>query len=237
MSSEGAKFVIKLPICDITPFTLQDFPNHVACILWFSGCNMRCIYCYNSELVFSKRKNLVLDDITQFLQKRVGIIEGVVLSGGECTLSPKLPEFIKYVRELGYKVKLDTNGLNPDMLESLINKSQLNYVALDYKAPPKKFYAITRTKKFSYFKRSLKLLCESNIPFEVRTTVHTDLINEQDIEDILTDLERSNFKGNYYLQNFRQSTEIVAPLQDQTRKLDLNLIHFPKSFKMFTRNF
>ena len=229
---------MELAIYGITPFTLQDFPNHVACIFWFGGCNMRCVYCHNPELVFcKKKKRLLWKDIYQFLQDRRNLLEGVVLSGGECTLSPKLLAFIKIIRELGYKVKLDTNGLRPDMLDILLSESQIDYVALDYKAPERKFLAVTGSKQFNYFRQSLIALCRNNIPFEVRTTVHTGLLNEEDISDIIKDLESLNFRGNYFVQNFQSSLETIELLPKQLRELDIDLLPSPRGFKLHTRNF
>ncbi len=228
---------MKLPICDITSFTLQDFPNHTACILWFGGCNMRCSYCHNPELVLGKKKLLPWQDIQQFLKERQKLLDGVVFSGGECTLSPELPELIKYVRELGYKVKLDTNGLRPEILDLLLTDQQLDYVALDYKAPRDKFKEITGKSQFDMFRKSLEMLCTNDVPFEVRTTVHTGLMDEKDIKVIMADLEHLGFNGNYYLQNFQPAPSTLRPLPEQLRKLDIHALPSSKAFTVHTRNF
>jgi len=228
---------MKLPICDITPFTMQDFPYHTACIMWFGGCNMRCSYCHNPELVLGKKKRMQWEEISSFLNKRKGLLDGVVLTGGECTISKDIPEFIKYIRELGMKVKLDTNGLRPDVLDSLLADSLIDYVAIDYKAPEKKFSDITRTPNFNEFHSSLDILCKSSIDFEVRTTVHTDLLNKQDIEEIIKDLEDLNFKGNYYIQNFQPSPENIEPTPDQKYILNTDSLPSTEKFKIHTRNF
>ncbi len=169
---------MKLPITSITPFTFQDYPEHTACILWFSGCNMRCLYCHNPELVNGELKRLPYEQVTSFLESRAGLLEGVVLSGGECTLSSALPEFIRYIKSLEYKVKIDTNGTNPDLLERLLQEKLLDFVAMDFKAPEGKFQSITGLDGYEVFHSSLKILCKSNIDTAIRTTVHTNLINE-----------------------------------------------------------
>ena len=228
---------MKLPICDITPFTMQDFPDYTACILWFAGCNMRCVYCHNPELVLGKKKLLAWQDVLQFLEERKKLLDGVVLSGGECTLSPELPEFIKYLRKIGYKIKLDTNGLLPDILQKLLLENQLDYIALDYKAPKDKFLDIVERGDFNEFKQSLEILCKNSVPFEVRTTVHTALLNEDDITKIIDDLQENNFTGNYYLQNYQDSPKTIKPMQKQVRKLDISMITQPDSFSIQMRNF
>ncbi|MCC7260792.1 MAG: anaerobic ribonucleoside-triphosphate reductase activating protein [Alphaproteobacteria bacterium] len=228
---------MKLPICDVTPFTLQDFPEHTACILWFGGCNMRCAYCHNPELVTGKKARLPWEDVWQFLEERRNLLDGVVISGGECTLSPELPEFIRRVRELGYKVKLDTNGLRPDKLEMLLLRGHLDYVALDYKAPREKFIEVTGGDGFTEFHSSLVMLCRSAVPFEVRTTVHTGLLDEHDVTAIMDDLQKSGFRGSFYVQNFRAAPEMMRPLPEQPRRLDLSLLPTPQGFTLHTRNF
>ncbi len=226
----------KLPICDITPFTLQDFPEHTACILWFGGCNLRCAYCHNPELVTGKKSRLAWDTIESFLESRKGLLDGVIFSGGECTLSLALPDFVRRVRAMGFKIKLDTNGVLPDMLNILLSKGYLDYVALDYKAPLKKFKAITGYDAFASFHRSLELLCSSNIPFEVRTTVHKELLQEEDILSIIKDLDHHHFKGTYFIQNFNKG-ETLLPLNQEPERFNLSCLPKPKHFHIETRNF
>lgn len=198
---------------------------------------MRCAYCHNPELVLGKKRKLPWKDIRQFLQERKDLLDGVVLSGGECTLSPDLPELVKHVRKLGYKVKLDTNGLRPDVLDALLSKNQLDYVALDYKAPRAKFAAVTGKPDFDHFHRSLEMLCTSDVPFEVRTTVHTALMDEADIASIMQDLQEVGFMGVYYLQNFQPAPETLQPLPEKVRKMDIGALPASGVFTTHTRNF
>lgn len=225
-----------LPICDITPFTMQDFPDHTACILWFGGCNFRCAYCHNPELVTGKKSKLPMLQIDSFLKSRIKLLDGVVLSGGECTLSKDLPLFIKYLKEFGYKIKLDTNGSNPVLLEKMLSDNLLDYIALDYKAPKSKFANITKWNHYEIFHKSLEILCSNNVAFEVRTTIHTDMLDQHDIEEIIKDLTECGFSGTYYLQNYIPS-KTLATIEDQEFFFDPKLLTTPKNFKIDIRNF
>src|SRR5690606_32859804 len=120
------------PIYSITPFTLLDYPNHPACILWFAGCNMRCLYCYNPDIVLGKGK-LSVDDARNFLKSRQSLLQGVVFSGGECTLHPDLVPLARIAKTMGYQVKIDTNGTKPEVLEKLLNEKLVDYIAMDFK--------------------------------------------------------------------------------------------------------
>ena len=230
------KIALKLPITSITPFTFQDFPEKTACILWFSGCNFACGYCHNPELVRGSLKALPFERIDSFLKLRMGLLDGVVLCGGECTISPSLPAFIRYLNGLGFLVKLDTNGSNPAVLKRLIQKNLIDYVALDYKAPLSKFQQVTGYKKPQIFFESLQLLRAADIPVEVRTTVHTDLLDENDINDIIDHLTLLEFKGLYCIQNFRDGPTLGL-LASQRRILDIDKIKKTTKFRILFRNF
>ncbi|HFQ61604.1 MAG TPA: 4Fe-4S cluster-binding domain-containing protein, partial [Epsilonproteobacteria bacterium] len=112
-SSKSAK-----PIYDITKFTHLDYPDHLACIIWFAGCNMRCDYCYNKDIVFAKNGTYSLNDALAFLETRRSLLDGVVLSGGEASLQELIP-FCKAIKKLGFSIKLDTNGTNPELVKEL----------------------------------------------------------------------------------------------------------------------
>jgi len=130
-------FLARKSAYDITKFTTLDYKDHLACIIWFVKCNMRCSYCYNSRIVEGEGI-LSNQEVFKFLKNRVGKLDGVVLSGGECTLNPDLLEICKEIKELGFKVKIDTNGLNPKLLSELISFGLIDFIALDYKAPSRK---------------------------------------------------------------------------------------------------
>lgn len=228
-----------LPIYSVTPFTMLDFPDKTACIIWFSGCNMRCGYCHNPQIVKGKGKGTVKDVMT-FLERRQGLLDGVVLSGGEASLYPGLPHFIGKVKELGYAVKLDTNGTRPERVKDFLERGWLDYVALDYKAPPEKFKKVTGIGRFTAFERTLQMLCtQSAIPFEVRTTVHTDLLDENDIAAIIHDLGHKNYQGTFYVQNFCADNDrpTLGFMPDQKRILRIDQLPRPQGFTLAFRNF
>lgn len=200
-----------LPIFSITPFTLLDFPDKTACILWFAGCNMRCGYCYNPEIVKGKGK-LGLADVLVFLKKRKGLLDGVVLSGGECTLHPGIIKFAREIKALGMQIKLDTNGSRPEVLAKMMSQKMLDYVALDFKSLPGSFQKITRSSFFDQFEKSLKLLLTNNIPMEVRTTVHSSQINAEELCEMKNFLVSRGYKGKYYLQHFVNQTMTLEDL-------------------------
>jgi pyruvate formate lyase activating enzyme len=230
-----------LKIADLTRFSLQDFPGgKTSCIIWFAGCNMNCKYCHNTTLLKQTVGFLTEQTIFDFLKSRVGLIDGVVLSGGECTLEGKeLMEFIKKVKGLGFEIKVDSNGLNPDFIIRGVEDELINFVALDYKAPREKFDFITNTKgQFDVFVKTLNFVVKNtSIGKEIRTTVHTDLLSENDINDIVKHLETLSYDKIFYLQNFRNDNGVVAGLGEQKFILDREKIVIPKSFEIRYRNF
>lgn len=207
-------------IYSLTPFTLLDYPHKTACIIWFAGCNMRCLYCYNPEIVLGKGK-IDFEYILSFLKTRKGLLDGVVLSGGECTLHKKIIDFVKEIKKMGFAVKIDTNGSNPKILKSLIHDRLIDYVALDYKSLPHTFEKITQSGLFSEFEESLSLLIGSDIPFEVRTTFHSSLIEENDFVKMTEYLESQNFEGNYFIQHFMNNVPTLSKLEDSNKNIRL----------------
>ena len=210
-------------VYDITKFTHLDYPNHLACIVWFSGCNMRCDYCYNSDIVYAKSGNYTLEGVLDFLKSRVGMLDGVVLSGGEAT-TYELVEFCIEIKKLGFLIKLDTNGTNFKNLQSLCESNLIDYIALDYKAPVYKYTEMTKSSKFDEFSKSLKYLINTNINFEVRTTIHADMLYEKDINSIIRDLDSRGYKGNYYLQNFLDTGSTIGGVSLPNNSFDKSLL-------------
>ncbi|WP_370516236.1 anaerobic ribonucleoside-triphosphate reductase activating protein [Flavobacterium sp. HBTb2-11-1] len=214
-------------IFSLTPFTLLDYPHRTACIVWFAGCNMRCLYCYNPDIVLGKGK-INFNEVLTFLKTRKGLLDGVVLSGGECTLHKKIIDFIKEIKAMGFAVKIDTNGSNPKILNSLIRDQLIDYVALDYKSLPHTFKKLTQSGLFSEFQETLSLLIQSNIPFEVRTTFHSSLITESDFIQMIKYLESQNFEGNYYVQHFMNNVPTLSNLDNSTKEIQLKNFSTPK---------
>jgi pyruvate formate lyase activating enzyme len=200
------------PIYGITPFSLLDYKDYTSCIVWFSRCNMKCLYCYNPELVFGKGVydyQYVLD----FLDKRKGLLDGVVLSGGECTIHSNFYQFVQAIKSRGYKVKIDTNGLRPLVIGRLIKNNLVDFISLDFKTHQTDFEDLTGSKKFSQFEKTLEILLESKNAFEVRSTIHSELIRPKDLEKMIQFLREKRYKQPYYLQPYRNGVKTLTELQ------------------------
>ena len=226
-------------IVKMAQLMLLDIPDRTACIVWFTGCNMRCPYCHNPQIVKGKGRGNA-EQVMDFLRRRQGLLDGVVLSGGEAAAYPGLPGFIRNIKGMGYAVKLDTNGLRPDIVAGHLRAGFLDYVALDYKAPPEKFKRVTGTDKFKLFSQTLDILCtQDKVAFEVRTTVHTDLMDEADVNAIIRDLEGRGFKGQHAIQNFTHSDDrpTLGFMKEQGRILDTRALYRPTGFSVIFRNF
>ena len=176
---------------------------------------MRCDFCYNKDIVFAKDGQYSYADVLEFLKTRVNLLDAVVLSGGEAT-SHELVEFCKQIKELGFLIKLDTNGTNYNSVKELLSLNLLDYVALDYKAPQDKFIQITHSNRYDEFSSTLNLLIESDIEFEARTTLHNDLLNVNDINTIISDLTSRGYNNKYYLQKFLDTGENIGNLQNSS---------------------
>jgi len=219
--STDKEFSLKNDRCiyDITKFTHLDYPEHLAAIIWFSGCNMRCDYCYNKEIVFAKNGFITMQEALDFLQLRVSLLDGVVLSGGEAT-AYDLVAFCQEIKKLGFAIKLDTNGTYFENFKKLLDLNLLDYVALDYKAPKEKFTAITHSRDYDIFSKSLDMLLASDIDFEVRTTLHADLLTPHNINLIITDLQDRGYNKTYYIQKFLDTKNTIAGLQKAFKDFD-----------------
>jgi len=226
------KFLARKNIFDITKFTTLDYPDHLSCIVWFAKCNMRCPYCYNPQIV-NGEGILTNEEFLNFLKSRKGKLDAVVLSGGECTINPDIVELCEEIKELGFKIKIDTNGLNPDVLKELIDLSLVDFIALDYKAPADKFKAITKNNSIEKFYKTLDMLIDRKFPFETRTTVHSELLKEEDINAIIFDLSERKYTGTYYLQNYLHVEETMEKLPEFSSTINKSLLDntIPISFR------
>ena len=193
--------------------TLADYPQKIAASLFVGGCNFRCPNCHNRDLVLAPdhRPDIPLPEIWAFLEARVGLLDGVVISGGEPTLQPDLIPFAQRLREMGYAVKLDTNGYRPLVLREVLGRGLLHapvvdYVAMDVKAPLSKYALATGVQvDTARIETSITLLLESGVPCEFRTTVVPGLLDEEDVVEIAAGLAVvSGAPGEvaYYLQQF-----------------------------------
>lgn len=210
---------VSKPIYNITPFTLLDYQHKSACILWFAGCNMRCLYCYNPEIVLGKG-TISFEKTLSFLRTRKNLLDAVVFSGGECLLHKNIIDLITEVKKMGFLVKIDTNGSKPTVLKELIENKLVDYVSLDFKALPSEFEKITQSKLFDPFEKSLHLLLKSQLAFEVRTTVHSDLISKKDMRMMIGYLESNNYFGDYYIQHFINGVATLEKLWHSNRELE-----------------
>ena len=189
----------------INKLTLLDYPEKVACVLYTPTCNFMCPYCHNWEtLIEEKLPGLKFDDILSFLKKRIGVLDGVVISGGEPTLMDDLPEKIAKIKELGFLVKLDTNGSNPEMLRELIDKNLVDYVSMDIKHSPNKYYDVVINKaiKFDDIKESIEILMENKVDYEFRTTLIKEYHDLDSIYEIGKLLEGAK---KLFLQQYKLS--------------------------------
>ncbi|MFA4995004.1 MAG: anaerobic ribonucleoside-triphosphate reductase activating protein [Bdellovibrionales bacterium] len=229
-------------IYEISPFTLLDYPDELACIVWMSGCNLRCVYCHNPDIVL-KRGTKEPAELYSFLESRKGKLTAVVFSGGEATFCPTLPELMRKTKEMGFKVKLDTNGGNPDMLKKLLGEGLLDYVALDYKCPPKLAKKILGTSKFEKaFRKSLDFLIKQHnagrLVLEIRTTVAPEIMSEADIGWIIDDLDKLGYEGTYWIQHIVSSGDkTLGNIAKPEGTIDPDLIPTPKNFLLGFRNF
>lgn len=169
-------------------FSLSDFPGCVAAVAFTQGCNFRCPYCHNSRLVPMTADPSTLfpvRDVVDFLEDRKGRLDGIVVSGGEPTLQADLADFLRTLKAMGFAVKLDTNGSNPESLQRLVTERLLDYIAMDFKAPWMKYDRLTGiVTPIDKLKRSMGLIVESGIPHEFRTTRVEALLDEDDIAAI-----------------------------------------------------
>ena len=217
---------VKNPIYSITPFTLLDYPHKSACILWFAGCDMRCLYCYNPEIVLGKG-TLSYEKTLSFLQTRKNLLDAVVFSGGECLLHKKIIPLIAEVKKMDFLVKIDTNGSSPEVVQELLNQNLIDYIALDFKAHKSNFQNITQSDLYNAFEKTLDLILKYEIPFEVRTTYHSDLLTEEDLKKMIRVLESKSYAGNYYIQYFRNDIETLSKLERSNNKIDCKKLSTP----------
>ena len=202
--------------------TLVDYPGKVAATIFTVGCNFRCPFCHNPELVLpeliQEQPKILEQDILEFLQKKQGLIQGICITGGEPTLQSDLKDFILKIKNLGYAVKLDTNGSNPQVLQELINEKLVDYVAMDIKTSLEKYDLCTLGQVSpENIIASIQLLKQSNIDYEFRTTMAPGIVEEKDILKIVELIKGS---PRYFLQRFKPSKSIdnkftsVKPVDD-----------------------
>ena len=192
--------------------TLLDFPGYVACTLFTKGCNMRCPFCHNALLVTDTKSQKAYknEEILAFLKKRVGVLDGIAITGGEPTLMPGLKQFIIQARELGYKIKLDTNGTRPAVVRDLVDNGLLDYVAMDVKNCKQRYgetVGFDQGYDLSPIQESINYLMEGRVDFEFRTTVSKTFHNEADIVELAKWISGNE---KYFLQQFKDSGNLIG---------------------------
>jgi pyruvate formate lyase activating enzyme len=190
----------------IQKHSLIDYPGKVGCVVFLAGCNLDCPYCHNPQLTGepgSGPDRIAPEDALAFLAQRRGFLDGVVISGGEPTLHPGLPDFCARIKSLGYPVKLDTNGSRPQMLRRLIRAGLVDYLAMDIKTEPERYEGgIASRFDCSALLASLQLILESGLDYEFRTTCAKPLVTPGAIESIARRIQGCR---RYCLQAFREN--------------------------------
>lgn len=200
----------EIKLFGLQKLTLLDYPQKMASTIFTGGCNMRCPFCQNSDLVFlsENTSQIKTDDILSFLEKRKHVLEGVCITGGEPLLNDALAPFLRNIKDLGYKVKLDTNGSFPKRLKKLVDEKLIDYVAMDIKNCPDRYAETTGVSNFNMepIQESITYLLENHIPYEFRTTVVKEYHTAEDMLAIGKWIEGANA---YYLQNFQDSECVI----------------------------
>lgn len=191
--------------------TLLDYPGHVAATVFLGGCNFRCPFCHNGEIISGNSEDAVTEDsVLAFLQKRSSILEAVCITGGEPTLYDDLEDFIVKIRSLGLLIKLDTNGYRPEVLKDLCEKKLLSYVAMDIKSGPTGYAKAAGCSELdiSRIEQSINFLKKQDFPYEFRTTVVKELHRKEDFHEIGPWIAGC---PAYYLQSYKASEHVLSP--------------------------
>jgi len=188
--------------------SLLDYPDRISAIVWTVGCNFKCPFCYNKNLVDGNVELIPEDEILSFLKKRKGMLEALSISGGEPFLQKDIADFTAKVKKIGYLVKIDTNGMFPEKLKELIDNKLVDYIAMDVKAPKNKYNTLAGVKAdISNIEKSIDIIKKSAPDYEFKTTFVPDLLKKEDIIKIAKWLEGSE---TYFLQQFKANTPLIS---------------------------
>lgn len=215
--------------------SLIDYPDHISCVVFTRGCNLRCPYCHNGSILeqeaASTGEDMPVHLFWEFLDRRKGLLDGVCVSGGEPTLLSDLEDFLVRIRDLGFKVKLDTNGTSPWVLEGLLERERLDYVALDVKVPPDRYIEMgggPRTGDRVF--QSARILMDSGVDHEFRTTVVPGMHCEADLREIGQALEGAH---RCFIQNFRPDSALQKNLRERVPFTGIRLESFKAALEPF----
>lgn len=226
---------MNIPVVDLEKATLLDYPGKVACILFTYGCNLRCPYCHNPELVTEKlNKDYLLTEkyIFDFLKNRVGKLDAVVITGGEPLIHKEIFSLIDKIKKMGYLVKLDSNGLLPDRLKVAIDSGNIDYVAMDVKFPLSEYMKIVPNSK-ELIKESVKLIMNSGVDYEFRTTYVKGIHTLESVQQICEIIKGAKI---YYIQNFRSGKSIDPKLNSSNSFTFKELKSMKKSATKYVKN-
>lgn len=185
-----------------------DYPGHISSVVFTKGCNMRCDYCHNKDLEISS-DNVSMKNVINHLSKRKGLLDAVTITGGEPTMQTGLIKFCKKVKSMGFKIKLDTNGTNPEVVQEMINLNLVDYIAMDFKTSPKKYKDLSGI-VFEKVKKSYEIISRFH-SYEFRTTLYPT-IDKDDVLEILEFID----KENYYIQQYRKNSDSdLDPYKDE----------------------
>lgn len=211
-----------MKIAGFNKTTMLDWDGKVACMIYLAGCDFRCPYCHNRGIVTESEKIEAVDEesIFDYIRRNKDFLDGAVISGGEPTINKDLYKLLKRLKDLGMKIKLDTNGYHPDVLEDLIGAGYIDMIAMDLKAPltKERYSAVAGTDiDTDRLKRSIKIIMDSGIDYEFRTTCSPILVKPEDINEIGKEIKGAK---NYHLQQFRpkicldQRLELIDPYKE-----------------------
>ncbi len=227
---------IVMKISGMQKLTLLDYPGKVACTIFLNGCNFRCPFCHNSQLLENQVESVMTEEeLMTFLNRRQGILDGVCITGGEPTIHPQLFELLRKIKSLGYLVKLDTNGYRPDILRAILEEKLVDYVAMDVKNSPTEYGATIGLLQpnVENIEKSLLLLMEERVEYELRTTVVTPLHSEASVSDMtnwLLTLSKGRKIPKFFLQPFvdRETVSVSGLAAPEKEVLEGFLTHLRK---------
>ncbi len=214
-------------------FSLVDYPGKIACVLFVGGCNMRCAFCHNPHLVFDPESQPLIREaqVLNFLKKRVGKLEGVVISGGEPSIRSGLQKFTDKICDMGFLVKLDTNGSSPDVVRERRAAGRLHALGVDYKAPSDRYCEISGSRDpeiYGKVRRTLEFAVKEGMQLDVRTTVHKSLLDADALKRMRGELDSMGV-GEWTLQQFNPVETIDESLKDKPSYGDRELLELSRS--------
>jgi pyruvate formate lyase activating enzyme len=222
-------------IAGFQKLTLLDYPGKLAALIFTQGCNFACDYCHNPEMIPQCRRKTYdprLDPqaILKFLERRQGLLDGVVISGGEPTLQPDLQDFMAKIKAMGYLIKLDTNGSNPQVLTNLIHANLLNYIAMDIKHTPKKYLKLVKNDCSDSILESINIIKNAKIDYEFRSTILPFFHSKDDIREMGKMIKGAE---KWYLQTFRPHKTLSRKLNNQRSFTQKEMQSLQKATKPF----